>query len=101
MPRKDTQFNSETGRKAGKKSKRKPLDMGIKEQLEKFLDDKKMLELLRAAYMHFEKGNPKPLQYLMNRGLGTPTMRQEIRNLSMENNPLYQQLKELTKQNKK
>jgi len=100
MPKEDTQFNSETGRIAGKKSKRKSFDSHMKELINEIFADSKD-ELIISAIQQFKKGNHKPLAYLMDRGLGKPTSYQVTQSLNPEDNPLYKQLKELTKQNKK
>ena len=71
-------FTSETARKAGRKSKRRSLDAMIQEQALKLLTAKakkgerrtKSELMIEVAYTHFLKGNPRPLQYLIDRGFG-------------------------------
>jgi hypothetical protein len=65
---------------AGKKSKKKPLDVKIAEFFENFISDKikegdnrsRMELMFTAAYQQFIKGNSKPLAYLIDRGFGKP-----------------------------
>ncbi len=64
---------------AGKKSKRKPLDITLAEYFENYIqdsikisgEDKPRMQLMfDAAYKAFLKGNSKPLAYLVDRGFG-------------------------------
>ena len=68
----------ERASEAGKKSKRKPLDVQLAEYFETYIagkikegDERTRMELMfEAAYKEFLKGNKNPLAYLMDRGFG-------------------------------
>ena len=73
--------------KAGKKSKRKPLDVTLADFFEKYIAGKQKIKkknysriqlMFDAAYGAFLKGNSKPLAYLVDRGFGRPVSHDKL-----------------------
>jgi len=72
VPKEDTQFNSKTGSKAGKKSKRPPSIMAAFNKM--LLDPKNKVvtteSLADALHTHFLEGNSTAMKEILNRNDG-------------------------------
>jgi CO dehydrogenase/acetyl-CoA synthase alpha subunit len=100
MPKK--LFNSETGRMAGKKSKRKPFDQQWREKLETMITKgenkgKTPHDLLFEVIMNKAmEGDLVAAKELYDRCYGKAKQSVETRDKTLEENPMYKQMQAIT-----